>query len=282
MNTARLILGTAQIEPTYGVTRLASSQKADWDSIFVEAQSSGFSAVDTATLYQGAHATIGRSPWKGEIHTKLASMASVLDDFEIAKRDLRREEIDLVYFHRVPDSPEKLKIMRRCAASLKDQGAHSIGISVYSPPELDTILDVEDVSHVQIPLSALDQRFLGEPISVLKSLGKKIILRSVFLQGLLATNAPTDLFTDLPSGLSRYVAKFRAEADLQNLSFIECALTFIRNISGIHGVIIGCDAVSQVTEASLAWENTQNNVFDEESFAKLAVTDENLIDPRRW
>ncbi len=77
-----------------------------------------------------------------------------------------------------------------------------------------------------------------------------MIVRSVFLQGLLATGAPLESLHHMPPALSSYVAEFRAEADAHNLSLIDYALTFIRNVPGIDGVIIGCDPVSQVRESS--------------------------------
>lgn len=282
MTSTQLILGTAQIEPTYGITRARITERENWEAVFFEAQSEGFSAVDTAALYRGAHAALGRSSWKGEIHTKFASLGSLLQDFENAKRDIGRTEIDVVYFHRLPQSEEAALKFRHYAAELKDRGARAIGISLYSPQELETILEIQDVTHVQIPLSALDQRFLGEPMEKLRNNGKKVILRSVFLQGLLATNAPISSLSRMPSGLSSPLARFRAEAVSKNFSFIESALAFIRGVPGIHGVIIGCDSIAQVKEVSSLWKKPQQTSYDWATFAELAVADDDLIDPRRW
>ena len=282
MNNADLILGTAQIEPSYGAARERIVSDENWRAIFAEARRCNFAALDTAALYPQAHTTIGQSGWEGEVHTKLASLGSLTYDFAQAKRDLKRKAVDLVYFHRVPrDSAEVIKA-RKLTIKLKAEGASAVGLSVYHPSELQPALGVEEITHVQVPLNAFDQRFLGEHISQLKSHGKTVIVRSVFLQGLLASQAPLDSFTGVPRELLGHVNQFRSEAASRNLSPIEFALGFVRGIADIQGVIIGCETVAQVRESSAAWENSKSQQIDQGVFTKLSVLDEALIDPRSW
>lgn len=282
MNNAYLILGTAQIEPSYGAARERIVSNQNWKAIFAEARVCGFAALDTAALYPQAHITIGQSDWEGEVHTKLASLGSLTHDFAQAKRDLKRKTIDLVYFHRVPRNSAEIIETRRLAITLKAGGASTVGLSVYHPAELQAALDVEEITHVQVPLSALDQRFLGENISQLKSHGKTVIVRSVFLQGLLASQAPLESFTGVPRELLSHVNQFRLEAASRNLSPLEFALGFVRGIAEIHGVVIGCETVAQVRESSAAWKNSKSLEIDQGVLTKLRVLDEELIDPRSW
>ena len=282
MNDARLILGTAQIEPTYGAAREKIAGFQSWEAIFVEAWACGFVALDTAATYPRAHATIGQGTWDGEIHTKLVSLAKVKHDFEQAKKDLKRKAIDLVYFHRVPRNSVEVTKARKVALTLKREGARAVGLSVYHPAELQPALDIEEITHVQVPLSALDQRFLGKAISQLKSHGKTIILRSVYLQGLLASKAPLESFMGVPKELLGHVSQFRSEAAYRSLSPMEFALGFVRGIADIDGVIIGCESVAQVRESSVAWENSKSLEIAQPVLTKLRVLDEALIDPRSW
>ena len=282
MNNAYLILGTAQIEPSYGATRETIASDQNWKTIFAEAAACGFVALDTAATYPRAHATIGQSTWDGEVHTKLVSLAKVKHDFEQAKKDLKRKAIDLVYFHRVPRNSAEVTKARKLALTLKREGARAVGLSVYHPAELQPALDIEEITHVQVPLSVLDQRFLGDNISQLKSHGKTIIVRSVFLQGLLASQAPLESFTGVPRELLGYVNQFRSEAASRNLSPLEFALGFVRGIADIYGVIVGCETVTQVRESSAAWENSKSLEIAQEVLTKLNVLDEELIDPRSW
>ncbi len=282
MNNAYLILGTAQIEPSYGATRETIASNQNWRAIFAEAAACGFAALDTAALYPQAHTTIGQSSWDGEVHTKLAFLGSLTHEFAQAKRDLKRKAIDLVYFHRVPrDTAEVIKA-RKLTLKLKAEGAQAVGLSVYHPAELQAALDVEEITHVQVPLSVLNQKFLGENISRLKSHGKTVIVRSVFLQGLLASQAPLESFTGVPRELLSHVNQFRLEAASRNLSPLEFALGFVRGIAEIHGVVIGCETVAQVRESSAAWENSKSLKIDQGVLSKLRVLDEELIDPRTW
>ncbi len=282
MNNAHLILGTAQIEPSYGATRETIASDQNWKAIFAEAWACSFAALDTAALYPQAHTTIGQSGWEGEVHTKLASLGSLTHDFALAKRDLKRKAIDLVYFHRVPRNSAEIIETRRLAIALKAEGTRFVGLSVYHPAELQPALEIEEITHVQVPLSALDQRFLGENISRLKSHGKTVIVRSVFLQGLLASQAPLESFTEVPRELLKCVNRFRSEAASRNLSPLQFALGFVRGIADVDGVIIGCETIAQVRESSAAWENSKSLEIDQDVLTKLKVLDEALIDPRSW
>ncbi len=71
--------------------------------------------------------------------------------------------------------------------NMKDRGfVNKIGLSVYSPQELDQILNFIQPDIIQIPLNILDQRFLEKNyINRLKESGIEIHARSAFLQGLL-------------------------------------------------------------------------------------------------
>jgi aryl-alcohol dehydrogenase-like predicted oxidoreductase len=282
VNNAYLILGTAQIEPSYGATRETIASDQNWKAIFAEAWACGFAALDTAALYPQAHTIIGQSGWEGEVHTKLASLGSLTHDFALAKRDLKRKAIDLVYFHRVPRNSGEIIETRRLAIALKAEGTRFVGLSVYHPAELQPALEIEEITHVQVPLSALDQRFLGENISRLKSHGKTVIVRSVFLQGLLASQAPLESFTEVPRELLKCVNRFRSEAASRNLSPLQFALGFVRGIADVDGVIIGCETIAQVRESSAAWENSKSLEIDQDVLTKLKVLDEALIDPRSW
>jgi aryl-alcohol dehydrogenase-like predicted oxidoreductase len=282
VNNAHLILGTAQIEPSYGATRETIASDQNWKAIFAEAWACSFTALDTAALYPQAHTTIGQSGWEGEVHTKLASLGSLTHDFALAKRDLKRKAIDLVYFHRVPRNSAEIIETRRLAIALKAEGTRFVGLSVYHPAELQPALEIEEITHVQVPLSALDHRFLGENISRLKSHGKTVIVRSVFLQGLLASQAPLESFTEVPRELLKCVNRFRSEAASRNLSPLQFALGFVRGIADIDGVIIGCETIAQVRESSAAWEESKSLEIDQDALTKLKVLDEALIDPRSW
>jgi len=282
VNNACLILGTAQIEPSYGAARDATLSDQNWGAIFAEAWSCGFTALDTAALYPRAHTTIAQSDWKGEVHTKLASLGSMRRDFAQAKRDLEGKNLGLVYFHRVPRNSAEVIEARKLAISLKARWAVTVGLSVYNTADLQPALEIEEITHLQIPLSALDQRFLDENIHQLKSYGKTIIVRSVFLQGLLASKAPLGSFTGVPRELLAHVNRFRSEAASRELSPIEFALGFVRGIADIHGVIIGCETIAQVRESATAWEKSKTLEIEQGVLTQLRVLDEALIDPRCW
>ena len=71
--------------------------------------------------------------------------------------------------------------------NLKEEGiVKKIGCSIYSPDELNFILNSLDVDIIQAPLNLLDRRLIDSGwLSKLKSYGIEVHTRSSFLQGLL-------------------------------------------------------------------------------------------------
>ena len=278
----QLVLGTAQVDPSYGIARNLDSCNPIWEEIFAEAAGNGFNALDTASLYPGAHEVIGASSWEGEIHTKVASVSSAAHDLRIAKEKLGREELDVVYFHRLTRGDKSEQNIRDSARELLQSGARAVGVTIYDITEFEFMLEMEEISHVQIPLNALDQRFLGRPLETLQKYGKKIIARSILLQGILVAPEPVRSRPRYPLPLIEQAQYFQNEATDAGLTPLQLAISFVKSLSGINGVVLGSESVNQVRELGSAWRHDNEDVAKKIDFEKFSVSDESALDPRSW
>ena len=101
---------------------------------------------------------------------------------------LKLDRLDSLLLHHPADLLEwRGERIYRSLLGLKKSGlVERIGVSIYSPNELDTILDNYDIDIVQAPFNVLDRRLeTSGCLTRLHELGIEVHVRSVFLQGLL-------------------------------------------------------------------------------------------------
>lgn len=136
------------------------------------AYEAGFRAVDTAPAYGESERRIG------EWLRKTSANVEVITKETPGKDTRRRSEdilgrVDTLLYHCIDYNVREL---------IPDTAD---GISVYTPPEVRAGLGFK---MFQVPASMADGR-MDETIAMLKSLGKRVMIRSVLLQGKIADNA---------------------------------------------------------------------------------------------
>ncbi len=162
--------------------------------------------------------------------------------------------------------------------NMKDRGfVNKIGLSVYSPQELDQILNFIQPDIIQIPLNILDQRFLEKNyINRLKESGIEIHARSAFLQGLLLLP-----LSNIPPWFNPILGKleeFNMAANRLNISTLQLALGFVQSIDSVDKVVVGVDTLKQLQEI-IAAENIR---VDTKEFLPLSIIDESFVNPANW
>lgn len=277
------ILGTAQIDTSYGVTRqiTTGSQESEWLKILAAGKELGFSALDTATAYRGAHSIIGRSAWSGEIHTKISNIDETDSEYTNATMELESDEIAVVYFHQSWLGLKEPEKMRTAALRLLRRDVGAIGISIYSPDELDCLLGIREISVIQLPLSIIDQRFLGAPLAKALSAGKRIITRSVFLQGVLA-GSTIGTSHSLPAELRYAVRVFFDICRNNSLDPVEVCLSFVRSLHGLSGIVLGVENFEQARALQKAWSGSSRLTIDWNIFSDIPMVSPLIVDPRNW
>lgn len=276
-----LILGTAQIDSSYGITRIPGSPVARWEEVLGVAQSLGFAGLDSASSYAGAHLKIGEIGWTGPIHTKVPDVAEAVRDFRLAKKDLRTSRIELVYFHSPPSDPSHVNEFKNAAQLLLAEGAAAVGASVYEPTEVLDLLEVAEISYFQVPLNLVDRRFAGELTDAAVCKGKKFIARSVFLQGALLSRSILER-SSLPRELTIAIHNFHSFCDREGLDPLVLAVKYVSSLDFLSGVVIGVETVTQAKQISGAWTAPTPSLDWNELDRIFEGLPPELADPRRW
>ena len=284
----RLAIGTAQFGLSYGVSNQVGKVSQDEvKDILKRAGLAKIDLLDTAIAYGDSENVLGRvgiREWK--VITKLPIIP--LDAIDITdwihkriQESLERLNLTDVYavlLHR----PEQLLSERGseilfALRSLKtNKLTKKIGISIYSPSELDLFDVAKNFDLIQAPLNVLDRRLVESGwLKKLNELKIEVHVRSVFLQGLLLMN-----LEEMPQKFSKYTdlwVEWNRWLVENKFSAVEGCLAFINSIGGLDGVLVGIESVDQLNEIIAASNLDLKNV---PSWPKLVDLD--LINPSLW
>lgn len=285
----KLALGTVQFGLDYGVANPSGQVSLkDVGSILHQAQQHGIDLLDTAIAYGESEAVLGRydlRPWK--VVTKLPVVPQGCLNISHWVKDqvlqsLNRLGIDRLYavlLHHPKQLLDNASGSELYAAlqEIKATGlVAKIGISVYSPKELDLLFDRYPVDLVQAPLNILDRRLVESGWARrLNEEGVELHTRSAFLQGLLLM--PADQWPskfNKWSAISKEWAGWLKEMDMTGL---QACLRYPLGLQEINRVIVGVDSIDQLHEITKEGAGTLQSLPD---FGLLK--DERLIDPSSW
>lgn len=277
----RLALGTVQFGLDYGISN-HDGQVSDeeLDAIIALARQAGIDTLDTAQAYGNAEQRLGqRDITDFTLIDKLAP-GLPLSDVKAAINNslhwLGRKRLDGLLLHRSQDaSPTLFELL----TDLQQQGAiGKLGISVYSPEELDTWSAAGyPLELVQLPANLLDQRFLRTGwLDKLVDMGCEIHVRSLFLQGLLLMQPAQrpDYFQRFATALERFDHWHPSVAPLGR------ALSIMTALPQVSRFVVGvCHA--QELAAIVAASQAQHECY-EADIAHLASMEQELINPGLW
>jgi aryl-alcohol dehydrogenase-like predicted oxidoreductase len=285
----KLALGTVQFGLDYGIFN-ASGCVAEHEAlaIVLRAQESGMNTLDTAIAYGSSETVLGRlgiEQWK--TITKLPAVPDGCDDVnQWVRCQLQQSMVRLrvtrlygVLFHRPGQLFERSTGPSLYAAlqQFKSRGqVQKIGVSIYSPIELDALLNDYGFDLVQAPLNILDRRLVDMGWARrLHEMGVEVHARSAFLQGLLL----------MPPG--ERPAKFGRWSDIWNtwdawlnqtgLTPLQACLRYFNDLPEIDRVVVGVDTVAQLNEIL---GETNGALSSLPEFCPLQ--DERLINPATW
>jgi aryl-alcohol dehydrogenase-like predicted oxidoreductase len=284
----KLVLGTAQFGADYGIAnKYGRMSLYEARRLLLDAGAHGMNMLDTAIAYGESETMLGQIG-VSEFHI-ITKMPAVPDDCSKAdvwienqiKGSLGRLGIDCLYallLHR-PDQlfGAQAKKILSALEDLKAKGMiKKIGISIYSPDELEQLYKVLHFDLVQAPLNILDHSMVDSGwIQRLKRMGVELHVRSVFLQGLLLMPS-----FRRPDKFNRWQAVW-SEWDRwlteTGLSPLEACLRYVLSIDTVERIVIGVDNVEQLKEV-LAVEKKTLTTFP--NWPQNIDTD--LINPSHW
>jgi aryl-alcohol dehydrogenase-like predicted oxidoreductase len=290
----RLTLGTVQFGYPYGISQ-SSIPREDVRATLSHAWDRGIDMLDTAPAYGDSEAIIGEVMPAGArfkcitktaaLRLKTISLADV-DRVMVGARssaaNLQICPVDAILVHESEDllCPGSDHLMAGLRRLCEEGVVRRVGVSVYDPETLDTILERHEIDIVQLPLNVFDQRFIqNRYLAGVMARGVEIHVRSVFLQGVLlqSPNAVSSRFSKATAPLSR----FHEYINTLGLSPVEAAILFAASQDGVSRLVIGIDNVASLETDIRALEKAKS--FPKRvDFSQFAIEDPQIIDPRRW
>lgn len=292
----RLALGTVQFGLKYGVANTGGQVAArEVARILQCARDLKVDTLDTAIAYGTSEEVLGELGISDfRIVTKLPPLEGAnlseaqADPVGFVERavtgSLTRlgvQRLEAVLFHRTSDASGNLgPSLWKALAKLQVTGAiGALGLSIYSPEELEGCREDAPLGLVQAPINALDTRLEDSGWTKrLTDRGAKIHSRSAFLQGLLIM--PPE---ERPAKFNRWANVWQAWDDWRmrnDLTPLQAAVFCALSAPGIARIIVGVDTKTQLIAISQAIDDVSHRADLKRPVFQGQDTD--LLIPMRW
>ena len=284
----KLALGTAQFGLPYGVANQAGQVSASTGAAIVAAaRARGVDTVDTAIAYGTSEATLGTIGMDGlRVITKLPAMPAdvtdpgpwVAEHLASSRARLGLSAVYGVLLHAPAQllGPTGSALYDALVRAKRDGVVKKIGVSIYTPADLQGIWPQFPLDLVQAPFNVLDRRLVTSgTLAALGAAGVECHVRSVFLQGLLVMPA-----SQRPAAFSRWastLAAFDAWVAATGLSPTAACLRVALSQPGVDRVVVGIDTLEQ-TEQLLAIAGEPDGLVAPD----FGDVDADLLNPARW
>ena len=305
--TGVLQLGAAQLGSRYGIAnREGRPAEGVAAAMLRTAMNSGVEVIDTARDYGDSESLIGRLVPRGDasrlrVTTKLG-LHDLREDAEFSEvrtavdasvfrscRELRLQQLPVLLLHRSAHLHAWSGAAWRRLLELKEEGViGELGVSVYDPAEIITVMEIEHLQHIQLPFNLLDRRWLVSEIQdAIRQLvvrnGVQVTARSVLLQGLLCLPA-----VDWPSFEGVDALKIKGEIqslidEFGRLDVVDLCIAYVRSQSWIHSLVIGAETEAQLIK-NVEYVNRKPLTDEQRELcdARLPGGPEHLVNPAKW
>jgi aryl-alcohol dehydrogenase-like predicted oxidoreductase len=286
--SSRIALGTVQFGISYGVSNNSGMVSSEMVSKILDiALLNKINTLDTASAYGESERVLGMlniSKWN--VISKIAIPAECCTNIsEWVRLQVKESLIRLrePYIHGILVHNSKQLLgedgeeIWNSLQNLKTEGlVKKVGVSIYSPDELELLFKSFNLDIVQCPYNIIDRRLKTSGwLQRMNNMGVEVHIRSIFLQGLLLMSRKDrpDMFNTwsiLWDNLEKWIAK-------NDMTPLQASLAFALDDTRISKVIIGVETVDQLKEI-LSFEKFSRLKFPE----NLSTTDLKLIDPSQW
>jgi aryl-alcohol dehydrogenase-like predicted oxidoreductase len=282
----RIVLGGAQLGLPYGILNGGETlSREEVARILDTAVDRGIDSIDTAIAYGQSESIIGEtSQNRFNIISKLPPLPVdisnvsewVHSQVQGSLSRLKCTSLDALLLHRPQDltGAQGVELYAAIESLMAEKMIHRFGVSIYSPDDLEGIIDTFEIHVVQAPLNVFDRRILGVT-DQLSALNIEVHVRSVFLQGVLIASPQ-----DRPHRFepwSEHFALFDEWVRSSGVSAMACCMGFALQQPGIAKLVIGTTSAESLDEIM---NSTPNSVLKVPTHLQSSV--EQLIDPRFW
>lgn len=312
----RLTLGTAQLGMGYGVANTRGHlSELEAFRVLDAAIEHGVRSLDTAPAYGDAEARIGA--WRARvggrvgarvggrvelcITTKVGALpadvaagqleAHVAAVVEGSLRRLAADGIDFLLLHDAGDLRRFGDALVSAMLAVRARGlVGAIGVSTYTPADVELVLRTPALTAAQVPLNMLDRRLVDSGLlRALADRGVTVFARSAYLQGALSLRAlPPRL-----AALQPWLEALRTIGARHGVDPTRVAISWCARQAGVTSVVVGAESAEQVAEnAALLQRHVSERdarfdtdfdaKFDAELAAAFAHVPVEVLDPSRW
>lgn len=283
----RLVLGTAQLGADYGIAYTSKKiTLEEFRSIMGKAREAGIHSIDTAMAYgdsQKVLGEIGIDDWL--ITTKLPSVPQDIvsidawyhESISSSLRDLRVRQIDTLLIHDVQVFSGSFagRLIALLRGSQVRGDVKNIGVSIYTPQDLEGFYHGFRPDIVQCPYNIFDQRISSSGwLQKLSADNVEVHARSVFLQGIILRE-----ILDLNSYFDPWYSdfeKWEIFCKNQNITKLQGALGFVKAEKRIKKIIFGVEDCKQLEQILDAYQANTPEVF-------VGPCEDNaLVNPLMW
>ena len=286
----KLAIGGAQFGLDYGLSKKGKRIKLDeLIKILDFCLKEDVNIIDTAMTYGDSEKQLGLAGVKDfKIITKLPAKINWENIdinsyiFSLIEKSIKNLNVTKIYgllLHQPMDLMSKNgDVIYKCLEDLKSQEIISkVGISIYDPDELETLIYNFDFDIVQAPYNLIDRR-IEDTQWIIKLEKKKVQLhtRSVFLQGLLLMNKNNrpkyfKKWSNLFDNIDNYLIE-------NNLSSLEHCLNAVIHNKSIERLIVGVENLKQIKSIVAVLKNNNMTKINKDFFIYVVK----LINPSKW
>ena len=289
-----LALGTVQLGTAYGIAN--NSGKPAFEEarkIIHSAYQSGIRYFDTAQAYGSSEVVLGKIL---TAYADVKVMSKFAPDLDYLKKDTlvgafekTIETLGFLPFGMMLHRYEWMKDWDNCLQEIIQQvivsrGVH-FGVSVYSSDEVESLLDIKEVSLIQMPFNVFSKDMLDKDIFVrTKKANKILFLRSVFLQGLLLIEPdkiPNEMFF-----AKECISQLYSFCQQRGIGIKEFCLGYsLFKAEGFGRVLFGAETEAQVLENIELVNNLNIDkkiYMDWEQIVSGLNVSEQMLNPSLW
>jgi aryl-alcohol dehydrogenase-like predicted oxidoreductase len=248
---SKLILGTAQFSPNYGITnKIGSLKQKNINQIISLYKKKKFKFIEISSGYKNAAHKLVKTKNLNNIRFIFKVNYDAIKNKEFSKRkkylekylklfNIKKFDYFLIQnFDKYSTENNIINDLHTLSQNLKLSGMiNNFGISSYKFFSIK-FLNKLKIDCIQLPFNIFDQRLIiNNYHKKLKRNNIKIFVRSVFLQGLLLED-----YENLNNKFLRYknyFYRFENYCYKKKISKIDCCICFVKKFKEIEGIIVG-------------------------------------------
>jgi aryl-alcohol dehydrogenase-like predicted oxidoreductase len=284
----RIALGTVQFGLPYGVANRAGQvTRAEARKMLEVAGRHGIDTLDTAMAYGESEVRLGEAGIRDfNVITKLPGLPAGcvnVDDWVEEQIDASLSRLGAValyglLLHRADQlaGPDGVALAQALLRAKESGKVRKVGVSVYSPADLEAVANRLNLDLVQAPLNLVDRRLLTSGwLDRLHDNGVEIHARSAFLQGLLLM--PRAAMPAWSLSWKPLWDKWHLWLSRHHVSAVQACLAFPLGLPQVDRVVVGADNSSQLEQILMASSSPLSI-----ELPQLSCEAAELIDPSRW